>query len=107
VVIDTIGIELRKFVEHGRDVDDSAVTHQVDALIVQNTARKQMESVLVSIGNDGVTGVSATVETGAEVEVFCQDVDEFAFTFITPLTTEDDGEFRFEARDALRALTAH
>jgi len=51
-----------------------------------------MEGVLVAIGNNGMAGVCATIETCADVIVLGEEIDKFAFALITPLGAEDDAE---------------
>lgn len=51
-----------------------------------------MECILDTFGDDSVTSVGSTIETSANVIVLGKDVDQFAFTFVTPLGAENDSE---------------
>lgn len=51
-----------------------------------------MESIFMSISNNGVASVGTSVEASAQVEIFSQNVDKFAFAFITPLGAQNDTE---------------
>jgi len=56
-----------------------------------------MEGILVTIGNDGVSGVSTTVKASADIVVGSEDVDKLALAFVTPLGAKDDGEFGLQS----------
>ena len=55
-----------------------------------------MECIFVTVSDDSVASVGTTVESGADIEVFSEDVDEFTFAFVAPLGAEDDCELGFE-----------
>ena len=63
-----------------------------------------MESILVAIGHNGVTGVCTAVEASAQVILGSQDVDQLALAFVAPLGAEDDCESRVVAAGAATAL---
>jgi hypothetical protein len=103
LIINAVLFELGQLIEHARDINDSAIAHQVDAFVVQDTAREQVEGILVSISDYSVPCVGATIEAGAKIEVLCENIYKFAFAFIAPLAAQDDGESRLEAINALGA----
>ncbi len=92
LIVDTVLIELGKLTEHGIDVNDDAISEDILAAWVENSAWKQVECILDTIGDDGVASVGSTIEASANVIVLGKDVDQFAFTFVTPLGAEDDSE---------------
>ena len=96
-VVNTVCVKLLKLVKHGLDIDNDAIAEKVVACWVQNTARKQVEGVLVTVSNDGVASVSATIESSANVVVLGKDVDEFAFALVTPLGAENHAELGLES----------
>ena len=52
-----------------------------------------MESVFDLIDNDGVTGIGSTIKSCTDSVIFCEDIDKFTFTFVTPLTSKNNAEF--------------
>ena len=103
LIINAVLVELGQLIEHARDINDSAIAHQVDAFVVQDTAREQVEGIFVSISDYSVPCVGATIESGAKIEVLGENIYKFAFAFIAPLAAQDDGESRLEAINALGA----
>ena len=51
-----------------------------------------MECIFVTISDDSVACVGSTIEASANIEVLCKNIDQLAFTLITPLGAKDDGE---------------
>ena len=78
--------------EHGRNVNNNTVSEHVYAFRVKDTAWKEMESILVAIGNDGMAGVRSTIESCADLIVLGEDVDKLALALIAPLGSENDRE---------------
>lgn len=97
LVVDVVTVELLELVEHSLDVDDDSVAEDVDTLVVEYSAWKQVEGVLLFIDDDGVTGISASVESSADVVFFSEEIDKFSFTFVTPLGAEDCADSGFES----------
>jgi hypothetical protein len=54
LVVNVISVELLKFVEHGRNVNDNTITKDIDTLVVENSAWEKMESVFALVDDDGV-----------------------------------------------------
>jgi len=106
-IVYTIFIKLGKLLKHGLNVDDDPVTEQVLAGWIEYTARKQVERIFMSISHDSVSSVGATVEASADVIVFSENVNKFAFAFVAPLGAEHDSELRFKASEAARVVLSN
>lgn len=104
-IVDTVLVELRQLFKHRLNVHNNTVAEKILAAGVEDTARQQMESVLVSIGHNSVSCVGAAIEASANVVIFSENVDKFAFAFIAPLGAEDDAEARLETSDARLACS--
>ena len=60
-----------------------------------------MKSVLDFVDNNCVTSIGSTIESGTNVIIFGENIDELTFAFIAPLTSEDDTELTFGSVEAL------
>lgn len=89
-IVDTIFVKLGKLLKHGLNVDDDTVAEQVLAGRIEYTARKQVERIFMSISHDGVSSIGATVEASADVIVFSENVNKFAFAFVAPLGSDNN-----------------
>lgn len=84
---------------HGGDVDDNAVANDIHTAGIKDAAGEKMESILDAPDDDRVPSISSAVETSAIVIFFCQNVHEFALSFVAPLGSYDRSEFAFKACD--------
>jgi histidinol dehydrogenase len=83
------GVDL---VEQGRQVDDDTVRDDRDDVVVQHTARGELEGVPLVVDDDGVPGVvSALVAHDVRV-LLREQVDDLGLAFVTPLGADDDGD---------------
>ena len=61
------------------------ISKHINAFRVQYSARQQMKCVFYFVDDDGVAGVGAAVESGADVVVGCEDVNQLTLPFVSPL----------------------
>jgi len=54
-----------------------------------------MKDDFFSVNDDGVSGVCSSAEASYELGFDCEDVDEFAFPFVSPVQSEDCAKFVF------------
>ena len=73
-------------------MNDDTVSEHVHTLRIEDAAWKEMESILLAIGYDGVAGVGSAIESCADLVVLGEDVDKLALTLIAPLGSENDCE---------------
>ena len=73
-------------------MNNNTISEHVHTLRIEDTAWKEMESILLAIGYDGVAGVGSAIESCADLVVLGEDVDKLALTLIAPLGSEDDCE---------------
>lgn len=97
LVVDSIGIKLFQFVKELRNINYDSVSKDVLAAGVQDSTGQEVEGVLVPISHHGVSRVRSSVEPGANVIVFRQDVYEFPLAFVSPLRAKYDTEFGVES----------
>jgi len=95
LVVNAILIELSEFIKHTLYMNNDTISKKIYALREQNSARKQMECIFVSISDDSVTSIGTTIESGTHVVFLGKNIDKLTFAFITPLRSKDDSKFRF------------
>ena len=71
LVLDATGREGIELIEEGGEMDDDTVANDAGGLVVEDARGKQMELVLLSLDDDGMTSVGTTSDTGADI-VFLQ-----------------------------------
>ena len=59
----------------------------------------EVKDVFFAVGNDGVAGVVATLAPGYDVGRLGEVVNDFAFSFVSPLESADDGVHRMVISD--------
>lgn len=96
-VFHAVIIKLGQLIEHAWNVDNASIAEDVHAAWVHDSAGKQVESVLHTIHDDRVPSVGTTVEASTHIEVLSKDIDELAFAFITPLSSQNDSETGLES----------
>jgi hypothetical protein len=75
-----------------RHVNDDAITNDRSDVVVQNPRRNELQGVLLSTDNHGVTGVVSTLIASDNRILSGKKVDDLGFAFIAPLGSDDDGD---------------
>lgn len=96
LIVDSVFVKLSKLFKESGNVDDHSISKDIDALLVQDTAWQEMESILVAISDNSVTSVSTTIESCADIIFFGKNVDKLALAFVSPLRAENDCKARLE-----------
>jgi len=73
-------------------VNDDTVSEHVHTFRVEDAAWKEMESILLAIGYDGMACIGSTIESCADLIVLGEDVDKLTLALIAPLGSENDCE---------------
>lgn len=69
-------------------MDHNAGSNEVGALRIDQTRWEKMEIVSDAIRNDGVAGIVPSLSSGAELDRWAEDIDEFSFAFVAPLSAD-------------------
>ena len=76
---------------------NTARANQIDgARWVDKTGGQDVEVVGGLAYNDGVTSIVTSSGAAAEGRSLREDIDEFAFTFVTPLRAKNEGGWHIE-----------
>ena len=91
--LDRVALALQQadLVQQFKRIDDHAVADQADLAIVQNTRWNQVQHMLASADDDGMTGIAAPLEPDDQVGLRRQDVDDFPFSLVAPLGADQNG----------------
>ena len=76
------------FKERDRIQDDASADNALHS-VVEYPARYQVQYVACLPKGDRVAGIVSALVTGNAVKLPCEDVDDFALAFISPLETYD------------------
>ncbi len=99
--------QLFDFVEKGLRVKHDAVADDALAAGAEDAAGDKLQDELAAVDDDGVAGVVAAGVTGDDGEALGEDVDDFAFAFVAPLGSEDDGGLAMGCAARRRRLGVH
>jgi hypothetical protein len=66
-------------------VNDHAVAHHIFGSWAKNATRNGMQHVLLAVKNQGMSCIGTTLKTRDDIIFRGQDIDNFAFAFISPL----------------------
>ena len=88
--VDAAGAQRLELAEEHLDVDDDAVCDDRSDAVGQDSARQQVQRVLLVADDDGVAGVVAAVELDDVVDAPGEQVGGLALSFIAPLGADDD-----------------
>ncbi|MEY5013755.1 MAG: hypothetical protein RIS92_113 [Verrucomicrobiota bacterium] len=72
-------------------VEDDAVADDAHFIGAKDSGRDEVQDVFGSSDDDRVTGVIAALGANDDVGVFGEEIDDFAFAFITPLGADENG----------------
>ena len=70
-------------------VNDHAVAHYVFGSRAKNAAGNGMQHVLLAVKNQGVSGIGPALKTRDDIIFRGQDIDNFAFAFVSPLQAQE------------------
>ena len=70
-------------------VNDHAIAHHVFGSRAKNATRNGVQHVLFAIKNQGVAGIGPALKARDDVIFRGQDIDNFAFAFISPLQAQE------------------
>jgi hypothetical protein len=88
---DALFAEAVDFGDEGDGVDDNAVGDDAGFARAEDAAGNQVQDVFFAAVNDGVSGVVTALTADDEVGVIGKKVDDFAFAFVTPLGSDENG----------------
>ena len=52
---------------------------------MQDAGREQVEYIFPTPGDDGVSGIVATLITNDDIRLFCDEVDDSSLSLVTPV----------------------
>ena len=82
---DTFLSQVLDFLHEGSGVNNDAVADDVYLTLPQDAGGDEVQNIFLPFGDNGVAGVAATLAASHNVCGFCQEVDDLAFAFISPL----------------------
>lgn len=91
IEFNSVGFDARGLSEEGDWIKHDAITDDTLTAFTEDAAGNELEYEFFSGDDDGVPGVVASGVAGDCREVVAEYVDDFAFTFIAPLGTENNG----------------
>ena len=91
IELNAVGFDARGFGEEGDGIENDAVADDSLAAFAEDTAGDELEDKFFAGDDDGVAGVVASGIARDTGEMVTEYVDDFAFTFIAPLGTENNG----------------
>jgi hypothetical protein len=71
-------------------VDDHSVPDQTSSVFVKDPGWEQMKCKLLPINDNRMPGIRSALASSNDVVLLRQDIDEFSFSFVTPLASEHD-----------------
>lgn len=85
--VDARGLEFAGLLGEEYGVEHDARTDDVDLAVLEDAGGNRAEDEFLSVELKGVSGVGTALETCDYVVAGSQDIDNFAFAFVTPLET--------------------
>ena len=70
-------------------VNDHAIAHYIFGSRAKNATRNGVQHVLFAIKNQGVAGIGPALKTRDDIIFRGQDIDNFAFAFVSPLQAQE------------------
>ena len=83
------GAQRVHFLDEGEGIEHNSVADDTTATLAQHAAGDELKDELFALDGDGVPGIVAAGITRHQVEALGEDVDNFAFAFVTPLRADD------------------
>jgi len=92
--LDTIFLKLLEFMKECGKMHHAAISNYAMNFGAQDTRRKKVKSILYVINNDAVPCVGAAIESGTDIECLRDDVHDFPFSLVAPLSSKNGGHLR-------------
>ncbi len=83
--------DLLKFLHQVKGVHHHAITNDAVLTLVQNATRHEVQNILLVAHNDGMTRVRAALEADHNIRLLSQKINDFALTFVAPLSADQYG----------------
>ena len=74
-------------------VNDHAIAHNIFGSGAKYATRNGVKHVLFAVKNEGVPGIGASLKAGDDVIFRGEDIDNFAFAFVSPLQAQEHVNF--------------
>jgi hypothetical protein len=87
---DALAAEFVDFLDEAEGVHDDAVGDNAEFIRPEDAGRDEVEDVFDTVVDDGVASIIATCGAYDDVRFVGEIIDDFAFSFITPLGADDD-----------------
>jgi len=84
------GFQLSDFLLQRGRRDHHAVADQAQRVIAQDAGRNQVQHGLLTVDDQGMTGIVAALVTHNRSRLIGQQIDDLALAFIAPLGAEND-----------------
>ena len=88
--VDPFGCQGADLLLEDAGLNKDAVAYHVDLVFVENAGRDDMEDMLDAAKLNGVTGVGAALETGYDIVLWGEDINDFSFALVSPLETQQN-----------------
>jgi hypothetical protein len=89
--IDTPSLQAIVLFTETRCVDHHTVAQETPLSRVENTRGNLVKYELIVSDMDGVPRIGSTLETGDQMHVLGENVDDLSFSLVAPLATQNDG----------------
>ena len=84
-----LGFERVDFFDQDFRIDDHAVADDAELIGVKRAGRDQVQNGFLAVDDQRVAGVIAALKAHDDIRVLGEQVDDFAFAFVSPLGTDD------------------
>src|SRR5688572_9240416 len=84
-----LGLESVNLLDQNLRINHHAVADHAQLIWMQRPGRNEMQYGLFAVHHQGVTGVVAALEADDDIGVAGKKIDDFAFTFVAPLGSDD------------------
>ena len=82
-------LERLNFLDENLRIDDHAIADHAKFVRVQGARGHQVQDGFITVDDEGVAGVIATLKAHDDIGFIGKEIDNFSFTFITPLGADD------------------
>src|SRR5688500_332797 len=84
-----LGLESVNLLDQNLRINHHAVADHAQLIWMQRPGRNEMQYGLFTVDHQGVAGIVAALETDDDIGVAGKKIDNFAFTFVAPLGSDD------------------
>ena len=85
--------QLGDFTLKNHRINDHAIAHYIFGSGAKYPTRNGVKHVLFAVKNEGVPGIGASLKAGDDVIFRGEDIDNFAFAFVSPLQAQEHVNF--------------